>query len=209
MHVGFWWSPHGRAQLHLHGQELWIVHRALLGGPLLHAWICPHVLPGGNGGWLYFVKNAIYKFQLKEVLTWASEQVIFNRREIGFIDDWDPERRELKKFRVLRSVDDAESGEEYFREVEDGTLREAGQAPQIAAWICRNRCDERLHPYMLSDGEGAEEEAMEVDEETQQPVAAVSAAMAHGQGEHEPGATSMRSSMPGTSSLTVNALILL
>ena len=87
-------------------------------------------------------------------------------------------------------MDDAESGEEYFREVE------GGMAPFVKLDRRRRLRHgfaeiERLHAYTLSDGEGAEEEeeAMEVDEETQPPVAAVSAAMAHGQAEHEPGAT--------------------
>ena len=50
----------------------------------------------------YFVKNAIvYKIQLKQVLECATEQIGFHKREIGFIDDWDPERHELRQFRVL------------------------------------------------------------------------------------------------------------
>jgi hypothetical protein len=58
----------------------------------------------------YFVKNAIYKIQLKQVVEWASEQIGFHKREIEFVDDWDLEGHELRQFRVLRSVDDAESG---------------------------------------------------------------------------------------------------
>lgn len=55
---------------------------------------------------------------MKQVVEWATEQIGFHKREIGFVGDWDPERQELGQFRMLRSVDDAESGEEYFREVE-------------------------------------------------------------------------------------------
>ena len=58
-----------------------------------------------------------------------------------------------------------------------------------------------LNVYDLSDGEGAEEEPMEVDEEMVPAVAANSAMMAHGQGPQVTGTTTLRSSLPGTSSM--------
>ena len=148
----------------------------------------------------YFFKNAIYKYQLSEVVKWASEQVTFNMRTIEYVDDWDPERHEFRQFRVLRSVDDAESGEEYFREVDGG----------MARFVKLDRRRRRRHgfaeidmlnAYDLSDGEGAEEEPMEVDEEMVPAVAANSAMMAHGQGPQVTGTTTLRSSLPGTSSM--------
>ena len=34
-------------------------------------------------------------------------------KDITYVDDGDPEQHEIRQFRVLKSVDDAESGEEY------------------------------------------------------------------------------------------------
>jgi hypothetical protein len=117
---------------------------------------------------------------MKQVVEWATEQIGFHKREIGFVDDWDPERHELRQFSMLRFVDDAESGEECFREVEGG----------MAHFVKLDRRRRLRHgfaeidvmnAYALSDGEEAEEESMEVDEEALPPVATVSAAMARGQ----------------------------
>ena len=135
----------------------------------------------------YFVKNAIYKIQLKQVVEWASEQIGFHKREIEFVDDWDPEGHELRQFRVLCSVDDAESGEEYVREVDGG----------MARFVKLDRRRRLRHGF--ADGEEAEEESMEVDEGALAPVAAVSAAMAHGQDGDGPGTTPMMRPTPGTS----------
>ena len=82
-------------------------------------------------------------------MKWASEQVTFNMRTIEYVDDWDPERHEFRQFRVLRSVDDAESGEEYFREVNGGMVRfvKLDRRRQKATWLCRNRHAERLRSF--------------------------------------------------------------
>ena len=42
------------------------------------------------------------------------------------MDDWDPELQKMRRFRVLQSVDDAESGEEYFQEMGGGTVFDEG-----------------------------------------------------------------------------------
>ena len=137
---------------------------------------------------------------MKQVVEWATEQIGFHKREIGFVDDWDPERHELRQFSMLRFVDDAESGEECFREVEGG----------MAHFVKLDRRRRLRHgfaeidvmnAYALSDGEEAEEESMEVDEEALPPVATVSAAMARGQVGDGPGTSSMWSPTPGTSSM--------
>ena len=44
-------------------------------------------------------------------------------KDITYVDDGDPEQHEIRQFRVLKSVDDAESGEEYFRETPGGLTR--------------------------------------------------------------------------------------
>eukprot|EP00435_Cladocopium_sp_Y103_P007755 s194_g2.t1 len=126
----------------------------------------------------YFLRKEVYKFHS---IKWAGEQIGYQQRDIAYVDDWDPERHELREFRVLKSVDAAESGEEYFREVEGG----------LARFVKLDRRRREHHGFSeidpinapdLSDGESAEEEAVEVDEDGSgdvPPIAAVSAAMAH------------------------------
>ena len=70
-----------------------------------------------------FLRNAIYKVHLKQVVNWAAEH---HKREIKFVDDWDPELQKMRQFRVLQSVDDAEPGEEYFQEMGGGMVFDEG-----------------------------------------------------------------------------------
>ena len=100
----------------------------------------------------YFLRNAIYKVHLTQVVNWAAEQICTHKREVNFVDDWDPKLHEMRQFRVLHSVDDAEPGEEYFREVGGGMVR----------YVKLDRRRRRRHgfaeidvmnAYTLSDGE--------------------------------------------------------
>eukprot|EP00435_Cladocopium_sp_Y103_P048920 s2990_g14.t1 len=111
----------------------------------------------------------------------AAEQIGYHQRDITYVDDRDPERRELRQFRVLKRADDAESGEEYFREVAGGFARFVKLDRRRRAHHGFSEID-RMNAFDLSDGEDAEEESMEVDElgdDHMPPVAAASAAMAH------------------------------
>ena len=60
---------------------------------------------------------------MSSVLQWAATEIEENTKDITYVDDWDPELQEIRQFRVLKSVDDAESGEEYFRETPGGLAR--------------------------------------------------------------------------------------
>ena len=126
----------------------------------------------------FVLKKAIHRWELSKVINWAAEQ-IGNRKEITYVDDWDPERHELRQFRVLKHVDEAESGEEYFREVPGGMARFVKLDRRRRAHHGFAEIDV-MNAYDLSDGENAEEEPMEIDEEETNlpPVAALSAAMA-------------------------------
>ena len=97
-------------------------------------------------------------------------------------------------------MDYAESGEECFREVDGGMARfvKLDRRRRLRHGFAEIGV---MNAYALPDGEEPEEESMEVDEEALPPVAAVSAAMAHGQVGDGPGTTSMWSPTPGTSSM--------
>ena len=64
----------------------------------------------------YYLKVTVHKIELTKVLHWAADVIGEQKKDIQFVDDWDPDRGELRTYRVLPSVDDAYSGEEYFRE---------------------------------------------------------------------------------------------
>ena len=70
----------------------------------------------------YYLKKVTHVFELNTVLKWATD-VIGQKQELRYVDEWDPERHELRQYRILRSVDEAESGEEYFRECPGGLAR--------------------------------------------------------------------------------------
>ena len=71
----------------------------------------------------YFLKKATHKWELSSVHQWAAAEIEENTKDIIYVDDWDPDLQEIRQFRVLKSVDDAESGEEYFRETPGGLAR--------------------------------------------------------------------------------------
>jgi hypothetical protein len=54
----------------------------------------------------YYLKKATHVFELNTVLKWATE-VIGQKQEMRYVDDWGPERHELRQYRILRSVDEA------------------------------------------------------------------------------------------------------
>ena len=50
----------------------------------------------------YYIKEKIHKIQLSKVLSWA-KGVISEKKEITYVDDWDPVNMELRQYRVLQS----------------------------------------------------------------------------------------------------------
>eukprot|EP00435_Cladocopium_sp_Y103_P026822 s1787_g6.t1 len=132
------------------------------------------------------LKKVAHKIELTKVLHWACDAVEDamkkKGKEIAFVDDWDPERHELRQYRVLASVDDAESGEEYFRECPGGLARFVKLDRKRRIKYGYKETDP-LNAMDLSSGEEAEEEDMEVDEpdEPMEAVASASARIAHGE----------------------------
>ena len=71
----------------------------------------------------YYFNKLIENNKISKILHWALEQIQLAKKDIQYVDDWDPEIHSLKQYRVLSSPEDAESGEEYFRETEFGWAR--------------------------------------------------------------------------------------
>ena len=111
----------------------------------------------------YYSNKLIENNKISKILHWALKQIQLAKKDIQYVDDWDPETHSLKQYRVLSSPEDAESGEEYFRETEFGLARYV--RPPNMVRIKRNV--EELDPLEmsmidLSDEEG-EEEVRETD----------------------------------------------
>ena len=110
----------------------------------------------------YYLKKATHVFELNTVLKWATE-VIGQKQEMRYVDGWDPERHELRQCGILRSVDEAESGEEYFRECPGGLASFVKLDKRRRAKYGFSETDP-LNAFDLTLSEDGEEEGMEVDE---------------------------------------------
>eukprot|EP00435_Cladocopium_sp_Y103_P054615 s3212_g17.t2 len=109
------------------------------------------------------LKKVAHKIELTKVPHWAADAISKEKKEITFVDDWDPMNHELRQYRVLPSVDDAESGEEYFRECPGGLARFVKLDRKRRRRYGFKETDP-VSVYDLYSGEEAEEEPMEVDE---------------------------------------------
>ena len=60
----------------------------------------------------YFFNKEIHNQKFAQVLNWASGQIESAKKNIEYVDDWDPDTQSLRQYRVLASPEEAESGEE-------------------------------------------------------------------------------------------------
>eukprot|EP00435_Cladocopium_sp_Y103_P052837 s1775_g16.t1 len=71
----------------------------------------------------FLLKKWVHTIELSHAVNWAAETIAHESRDINFVDAWDPVNKELRQYRVLASVDDAESEKEYIRECPSGLAR--------------------------------------------------------------------------------------
>lgn len=147
------------------------------------------------------------------------------RRVVQFVEDWDPVECELRQFRILTSCEDANSGEEYFRETPIGLAKYVRPDRRRRFKYDMREVDPLEAYQMISDSEeGGEEEnaeqdtPMEVDEQSVQEAAHAVPAhapqsvqeAAHGEpaqadrgdGEHDSNVTGEPIELPGSPSHT-------
>ena len=70
-----------------------------------------------------YLNKVIRKFKPIEFRALVRNWLGVKERTINPVDDWDLVNDEMRQYRVLTTVDDAESGEEYFREYPGGMAR--------------------------------------------------------------------------------------
>lgn len=107
-----------------------------------------------------------------QMMNWAIREVRRYRQPrhpITMLNGWDPVAQTLRQYSVLQDAQDADSGEEYFRETEVGLARYV--RPQ--AYIRRRLNVEEMDCLEFSmleefpEGEGEEEEPQARDAEVQ------------------------------------------
>ena len=109
----------------------------------------------------FYLQKSLHTFRLKQVLEWAGETIGNNKKEIAFVDDWDPENHEMRQYRVLKSSDDAESEEEFFKECPNGLVRLVKLDRKRRAKYGIEEIDP-LNAFDLTLSEDGEEEALEM-----------------------------------------------
>ena len=152
----------------------------------------------------FFVSKLFPAEHVTAAMTWFRKWIKMylpkGHRHLCYVDDWDPELHELRKYRVLDSPKDAWSGEEYFRETGDqGLARYVRPARQVRLRLGIAEMDP-LEMYQLMDEnmdeEHGEEEtlerdtSMEVDEVCEQPGPE--------QGQREPSVARSTVTLPGS-----------
>ena len=115
----------------------------------------------------YFFNKEIQNQKFARVLNWASGQIESAKKNIEYVDDWDPDTQSLRQYRVLASPEEAESGEEYFKETTNGLARFV----RPHAFVRQRLNVEELDPLEMSmvdlreefEEEEKEDDPMEID----------------------------------------------
>ena len=108
----------------------------------------------------YYVNKELYNTRMVQMMNWAIREIRRFRRlrhPVTLVDDWDPIAQQICQYRVLRGPEEADSGEEYFKETEIGLARYV----KPVRWVHRRLNVEEMDPLefsMLDFTEGAEEE---------------------------------------------------
>ena len=77
----------------------------------------------------YYFNKFVYNERVRRIIEWARREIQRLHRRPLVVDDWDPINhwdpinQELRQYRIHERPQDADSGEEYFRETENGLAR--------------------------------------------------------------------------------------
>ena len=112
-------------------------------------------------GWWF--QQLHYYNKMEALVQWMMKRMRFSRTQ--FVDDWDPDVGCLRQYRVLSSPEDAESGEEFFMEDQEGLYRYIRPVRSFRERTGVQKADPNERFVLDSDDEN-EDDAMDVDTES-------------------------------------------
>ena len=121
----------------------------------------------------YYFNKFVYNERVRRVLKWTSHEVRRLRRLPMVVDDWDPLNQELRQFRVHERPQDADCGEEYFRETPNGLARYVRPHHQARLRLGVEELDRLEAMQMEEPSENSQSENAETDAEVQTEISMV------------------------------------
>ena len=122
----------------------------------------------------YYFNKFVYNERVRRIIEWARREIQRLHRRPLVVDDWDPINQELRQYRIHERPQDADSGEEYLRETENGLARYVRPHYPARVRLGVEELDPLEAMQLEEPSENEESEVAEIDAEVQTEISMTS-----------------------------------
>jgi hypothetical protein len=118
----------------------------------------------------FYFNKFVYNERVRRIMAWTNREIRRLHRRRLVVDDWDPINQELRQYRIHEQPQDADSGEEYFRETENGLARYVRPHYPARLRLGAEELDPLEAMQLEEPSENEESQAAEIDAEVQTEI---------------------------------------